>query len=146
MRARRIDSTATALIAYAKSIGFDYVPINDMIDGLLVLGQTVIIVDWKSQGGDLTPSQSRLIARGVPVRFIQRPEQLDALKDKAKSSGLEEIEGLIFKVSIGKSIRSSLDTASVKKELGQQWYDDHCKLAEVTTVRIKPRAEALASL
>ena len=35
-------------------------------------------------------------------------EQLDALKDKAKSSGLEEIEGLIFKVSIGKSIRSSL--------------------------------------
>ena len=80
MRARRIDSTATALIAYAKSIGFDYVPINDMIDGLLVLGQTVIIVDWKSQGGDLTPSQSRLIARGVPVRFIQRPDQLDALK------------------------------------------------------------------
>ena len=80
MRARRIDSTATALIAYAKSIGFDYVPINDIIDGLLVLGQTVIIVDWKSQGGDLTSSQSRLIARGVPVRFIQRPEQLDALK------------------------------------------------------------------
>lgn len=37
MRARRIDSTATALIAYAKSIGFDYVPINDTIDGLLVL-------------------------------------------------------------------------------------------------------------
>jgi len=80
MRARRIDSTATALIAYAKSIGFDYVPINDTIDGLLVSGQTVIIVDWKSQGGDLTPSQSRLIARGVPVRFIQRPEQLDQLK------------------------------------------------------------------
>lgn len=73
-------------------------------------------------------------------------EQLDALKDKAKSSGLEEIEGLIFKVSIGKSIRSSLDTASVKKELGQQWYDDHCKLAEVSTLRIKVRDEALAGL
>ena len=43
-------------------------------------GQTVIVVDWKSKGGELTPAQQRLIARGFPVRFIQRPEQLDALK------------------------------------------------------------------
>ena len=73
-------------------------------------------------------------------------EQLDALKEQAKASGLDEIEGRIFKVSIGKSIRSSLDTKAVKDELGQQWYDDHCKLAEVTTIRIKPLAAALASL
>jgi len=37
-------------------------------------------VDWKSKGGELTPAQQRLIARGFPVRFIQRPEQLDALR------------------------------------------------------------------
>lgn len=80
VRAKRIDNTATVLIAYAKSIGFDYVPINDVIDGLLIFGQVVIIADWKSKGGELTPAQSRLVARGVPVRFIQRPEQLDALK------------------------------------------------------------------
>lgn len=73
-------------------------------------------------------------------------EQLDALKEQAKASGLDEIEGRIFKVSIGKSIRASLDTASIKKELGQQWYDDRCKLAEVTTIRVKPLAAALASL
>jgi hypothetical protein len=73
-------------------------------------------------------------------------EQLDALKEQAKASGLDEIEGRIFKVSIGKSIRASLDTAGIKKELGQQWYDDRCKLAEVTTIRIKPLAAALASL
>lgn len=73
-------------------------------------------------------------------------EQLDALKEQAKASGLDEIEGRIFKVSIGKSIRASLDTVSIKKELGQQWYDDRCKLAEVTTIRIKPIAAALASL
>ena len=73
-------------------------------------------------------------------------EQLDALKEQAKASGLDEIEGRIFKVSIGKSIRTSLDTASIKKELGQQWYDDRCKLAEVTTIRVKPLAAALASL
>ncbi len=73
-------------------------------------------------------------------------EQLEALKAEAKGLGFEQIEGRVFTVSIGKSIRSSLDTASVKKELGQQWYDDHCKLAEVTTVRIKPKAEALANI
>ena len=73
-------------------------------------------------------------------------EQLDALKEQAKASGLDEIEGRIFKVSIGKSIRASLDSKAVKEELGQQWYDDHCKLAEVTTIRVKPLAAALASL
>ena len=80
MRARRIDNTATALVAYAKSIGFEYEPINGVIDGLLCWGQTVIVVDWTSQGGELTPAPQRLIARGFPVRFVQRPEQLDALK------------------------------------------------------------------
>lgn len=70
--------------------------------------------------------------------------KLDSLKDEAKERGLDEIEGKLFIVSIGKSIRASFDTASVKKEFGQNWYDDRCKLAEVTTVRIKPRPDALA--
>jgi regulator of replication initiation timing len=70
-------------------------------------------------------------------------KQLEALKAQAKSSGLDEIVGNIFVVTVGKSIRASLDTAAVKKELGQQWYDDRCKLAEVTTLRIKVRDEAL---
>ena len=70
-------------------------------------------------------------------------EQLEALKKQAKDSGLEEIVGQVFVVSVGNSIRASLDTTKVKKELGQQWYDDHCKLAEVTTVRVKVRPEAL---
>lgn len=70
-------------------------------------------------------------------------KQLEALKAQAKATGLEEIVGTTFVVTIGKSIRASLDTAGVKKELGQQWYDDHCKLAEVTTLRVKVRDEAL---
>lgn len=73
-------------------------------------------------------------------------KQLEALKAEAKSSGLEEIVGNLFVVTVGKSIRASLETAKVKKEMGEQWYDDHCKLAEVTTLRIKVRDEALASL
>ena len=73
-------------------------------------------------------------------------KELEALKKQAKDSGLDEIVGQVFVVTVGNSIRSSLDTAKVKQELGQQWYDDHCKLAEVTTVRVKVRPEALANI
>lgn len=73
-------------------------------------------------------------------------KQLEALKKQAKESGLSEIVGQTFVVTIGNSIRASLDTAAIKKEFGQQWYDDRCKLAEVSTLRVKVRDEALANL
>jgi len=73
-------------------------------------------------------------------------KELNALKDKAKASGLNEIEGRIFTVTIRTDIFATLDSASVKKELGQQWYDDHCKLGERTTLTVKARAEALANI
>lgn len=80
-RAARIDATAPALIAYAQDLGFTYVPINGVLDGVLILGgYRACLVDWKSPGGDLTPAQSKLVARGVPVRFVHRPEQLEQLK------------------------------------------------------------------
>lgn len=76
----RTDNGSKELVAYAESLGFVYCAIEGVIDGLLALGQTVIVVDWKSQGGTLTARQQRLVASGFPVRFISRPEQLDALK------------------------------------------------------------------
>ena len=79
-RAARIDNTAKALIAYAESLGFIYCPINGTVDGVLAWGHTTTVVDWKSKGGELTPAQSKLVARGFPVRFISKPEQLDALR------------------------------------------------------------------
>jgi len=72
--------------------------------------------------------------------------QLKTLKDQAKASGLDLIEGQVFVVSISKDIKATLETAKVREELGQAWYDDHCKLQEVTTVRIKARPEVLATL
>jgi hypothetical protein len=79
-RAGRTDNTAAALVAYAKSLGFDYEPINGSIDGLLAWGYVVVPVDWKSPGGMLTPKQQRMVARGFPVRFISTPAQIDALR------------------------------------------------------------------
>lgn len=80
MRARRIDSTATALVAYAESLGFVYCSLNSTVDGILAWGQTTTVVDWKSKGGELTPAQAKLVAKGFPVRFISKPEQIDALR------------------------------------------------------------------
>jgi hypothetical protein len=80
VKAARVDNTAKALRAYAESIGFVVVVINGVIDCLLVWGTKVFIVDWKSKGGTLTPDQGKLVAKGVPIRFITMPEQLDALK------------------------------------------------------------------
>lgn len=77
---KRVDSTSKPLIATAKDLGFDYEPVNATFDGVLVFMGTAICVDWKSQGGLLTPSQQRMVARGFPLRFIHRPEQLEALK------------------------------------------------------------------
>ena len=83
--AARTDNTSKALRAYAESLGFVVVVINGVIDCLLVWGQRVVMVDWKSKGGTLTPDQIKLVARGVPVRFITTPEQLDALKVEVMS-------------------------------------------------------------
>ena len=81
-RASRVDNTAKTLRAYAESLGFTVVVLNGVVDSLLVRGSRVVIVDWKSKGGTLTPDQAKLVARGVPIRFITTPEQLDELRSE----------------------------------------------------------------
>ena len=78
--ANRVDTTAKALIAHAKALGFDYEPVNASFDGVLAYGHLAVCVDWKSPGGLLTPSQQRMVTRGFPLRLISKPEQLDALR------------------------------------------------------------------
>jgi hypothetical protein len=79
-RVNRSDTGSKELIAYAKSLGFDYEHMGGSIDGVLVWGDTPVLVEFKSKGGTLTPAQQRLIARGFPIRFISKPEQIDALR------------------------------------------------------------------
>jgi ATP-dependent exoDNAse (exonuclease V) beta subunit len=79
-QAARTDNTAKALRAYAEDLGFVVVVLNGIVDCLLVWGTRVLVVDWKSKGGTLTNDQAKLVARGVPIKFISTPDQLDALK------------------------------------------------------------------
>jgi hypothetical protein len=79
--ANRVDESEKPLVAYAKSIGFGYAKNGGDWDGDLFLGRTVIPVDWKTPDkGNVKPKQLKLLADGFPLRFISRPEQLDALK------------------------------------------------------------------
>ena len=70
--------------------------------------------------------------------------ELEAAKDAFKSRGLLIAEGDAFAVMVQKSIRQTLDTTAVKAEMGQQWFDDRSKLAEVVTMRITANKAALA--
>lgn len=78
-RAARVDNTADALKRAAIARGADVLHIGGVIDCVLLYRGRIVLVDWKSKGGDLTPAQSKLVARGWPIRFVQTEEQLDVL-------------------------------------------------------------------
>ena len=75
----RPDTTAKALAAEAKRLGVDVEHLGGTIDAILFLGRVVRLVEWKSAGGDLQPSQAKLIARGCPIYFVSTVEQTQAL-------------------------------------------------------------------
>jgi len=73
---------------------------------------------------------------------------LEAEKEAArmalKARGAVKAEGERFIVSFVSSIRQSLDSEAVRKAMGQSWFDDHSKLAEVTSMRVTVNKAALA--
>jgi hypothetical protein len=79
-RVNRSDNGSKALKQYAEDLGFVVHSEGGAIDAYLSLGQRIAAVEWKSKGGELTKSQQRLIAKGFPIRFVQTPAQLDALR------------------------------------------------------------------
>jgi hypothetical protein len=68
---------------------------------------------------------------------------LEAAKDAFKARGLLIAEGDTHSVMVQKSIRQNLDVSKVKAEMGQTWFDDRSKLAEVVTLRITASAPQL---
>lgn len=73
-------------------------------------------------------------------------KQLNALKAEAKATGFDEFVGTVFIVTINRDIKATLETAKVRAEMGQKWYDDHCKLSEVSTLLVKARPEVLSNI
>ena len=80
MRKARVDTTAASLTALARQMGATVVPLNGVIDALVVTRRgTLRAIDWKGPRTPRTPTQKRLVAAGFPLHFVSTSEQLMAL-------------------------------------------------------------------
>lgn len=75
-RAARIDSTARDLVKHARELGADVLPLNGIVDALVLYRGRILVIDWKSKGGTLTDDQAKLVARGWPIHFVSSEVQL----------------------------------------------------------------------
>ena len=67
-------------------------------------------------------------------------KKLDEAKSWIRARQLDEICGTNFKAVISTpGIRWTLDTDRVKKEMGETWYTEHCKISQPSpAVSFKP--------
>jgi hypothetical protein len=70
--------------------------------------------------------------------------ELKAAKNALKARGQASVAGSRFAITFTASIRQTLDTAAVRAAMGQTWFDDHSKLAEVVTTRVVAHKTAQA--
>ena len=95
---------------------------------------------------NLSPAMLADLIGDLDRRAKSATSELEAAKDAFKSRGLLIAEGVTFSVMTQKSIRQTLDAAKVKAAMGQSWYDDNSRLAEVVTLRIAATAaQAMAA-
>lgn len=88
--AARVDTTQRDLTLYMRdTLGLGVELLGGTIDAVVWLGSCVRLVDFKSLGGELQPSQSKLVARGCPVLFVSTTRQADILAaEMRKAVGL----------------------------------------------------------
>jgi hypothetical protein len=95
---------------------------------------------------NLSPSMLADIIGELDRKAKDAETELKAAKEALKARGVVSATGARFTVQLKSSIRQSLDIDRVKAAMGQVWFDDHSKLAEVVTVRIAAvKAPALAA-
>jgi hypothetical protein len=64
------------------------------------------------------------------------------LRDELIGRGSAATDGAFYSASITDAVRWTLDTRSVKAEMGEAWWTARCRQGVVTTVAVKPRAVA----
>jgi len=60
----------------------------------------------------------------------------EALKARIDPNEIE-VEGDVFLATISDVAQARLDNDAVKDEMGQGWWDDHCKVIEFQQIRTK---------
>ena len=77
----------------------------------------------------------------VPVARFETREK--ALRDELIRRGVPAIEGAVYDATITEAARWTLDTKTVKAEMGAAWYDARCRQSLVATVKTTARAAAM---
>jgi len=72
---------------------------------------------------------------GLKAAIADLEKRQKALRDELLSRAVERAQ---FGATITHSVRWTLDTKSVKAEMGEGWYDKHCRQSAVTTVNVEP--------
>lgn len=93
---------------------------------------------------NMAPAQLADVIGGLDAQIKALEAEKDSAHKALLSLSTEKAEGERFTVTFSTSIRQTLDTAAVKAEMGQQWFDDHSKLAEVTAMRVTVNKAAFA--
>src|SRR3984893_7394425 len=73
--------------------------------------------------------------------------EIAALEDREKSvrdelirRGGAEIEGAVYRATISDAVRWTIDSAKVRAEMGDAWWNARCRQSLVTTVAVKALA------
>ena len=75
---------------------------------------------------------------GLKAAIADLEKRQKAVRDELLSRAVEQVEGAQFGATITHSVRWTLDTKAVKAEMGEGWYDKHCRQTAVTTVNVEP--------
>lgn len=84
-RAAKVDSTAKDLVYAARQMGAKVMPLNVVVDALVLHKGRVFVVDWKTPHGTRNPklvrthAQMALEAEGWPIHYISDVEGLAAM-------------------------------------------------------------------
>jgi hypothetical protein len=66
-----------------------------------------------------------------------------AYREELIRRGVPECEGALFRATVSNAVRWTIDSKTVKAEMGSAWWDAHCQQSLVTTVAVKARTGAV---
>ena len=76
----------------------------------------------------------------VKAEIAALEEREKNLRHELIRRGVSESQGAAFSAQITEAIRWTLNTPTVKAEMGETWWNARCRQSAVTTVTVKPLA------
>src|SRR5689334_7398229 len=83
---------------------------------------------------NLPPVQLADQLGALKTQIAQLEVREKALRDELLRRGISDVEGALFSATITEAVRWTLDTKTVKAEMGAPWWDARCRQTLVTTV------------